>query len=307
MKTEETNLFCFVKGTIIFSIHQPRYSIFKLFDRMYLVGAGRCIYHGRAENALNYFSSIGYHCEEHNNPADFLLDLSQADSQEPNTSIAITLNEFYTKSSICQSIGEEIAGEKNRPPTKNKDEKFVPEKSRFNDFLYLSQRTLRNSFRDPSLVLLQTAISLILGLLVGLIYLNLDRTVERGIKNRSGAIFFIVTNQVFSNLSALDLFIKERILFVHENLSGYYHVLTYFLSKIICDILPLRTIPALGFSILVYFMMAFQRTAEKFFLFFFCIWLTSICSSALCFVISSTVNNAGNHSLSSSQIYYSSD
>lgn len=269
-----------------------------------MVGAGRCIYHGRAENVLEYFSSIGYQCEEHNNPADFLLDLSQTDrnptsddkdeNSESNTSIAIKLNELYLESSIYQTIQMEIVEEKTRFPMKKvKEEKFVPEKSRLNDFYYLSQRTLRNSFRDPSLVLLQTIISLILGLLVGLIYLNLDRTVDRGIKNRSGAIFFIVTNQVFSNLSALDLFVKERILFVHENLSGYYHVLTYFFSKIICDILPLRTIPAFGFSILVYFMMAFQRTAEKFFLFFFCVWLSAISASALCFFISSTVNNAG--------------
>lgn len=266
-----------------------------------MVGAGRCIYHGRSADVLNYFSSIGYHCEEHNNPADFLLDLSQGDrsqtsddAKDHGSSIAVTLNEFYVKSSIAQSIEREILEEKNRLRVKMKNELLIQDKSRLRDFLYLSQRTFRNVYRDPSLVLLQTVISLILGLLVGLIYLNLDRTIERGIKNRSGAIFFIVTNQVFSNLSALDLFIKERALFIHENLSGYYHVLTYFFSKIVCDILPLRTVPALGLSLLTYFMMAFQRTAEKFFLFFFCIWFTAVCASALCFLISSTVNNAGN-------------
>jgi ATP-binding cassette subfamily G (WHITE) protein 2 len=133
-----------------------------------------------------------------------------------------------------------------------------------------------------------------LAILVGLIYLNINDTIDTGVKNRSGAIFFIVTNQVFSNLSALDLFIKERILFVHENVSGYYHVLTFFLSKIICDIIPLRTIPAIVFSIIVYFMMGFQRSVEKFFIFFFGVWITSICSSSLCFFVSATVQNFGN-------------
>ncbi|CAF4632889.1 unnamed protein product, partial [Rotaria socialis] len=32
--------------TIVFSIHQPRYSIFKLFDTLFLLSAGRCTYHG---------------------------------------------------------------------------------------------------------------------------------------------------------------------------------------------------------------------------------------------------------------------
>jgi ATP-binding cassette subfamily G (WHITE) protein 2 len=175
----------------------------------------------------------------------------------------------------------------------NKEIIELTKKSRLNDMFYLSQRTLRNSFRNPSLVILQTCTSLLVALIIGLIYLNIDRTIDIGVKNRNGAIFFIVTNQVFSNLSALELFIKERVLFVHENVSGYYHVSTYFISKIICDILPLRTIPAIGFSIVVYFMMGFQRIVDKFFIFFFCIWILPITASSLCFLVSATVNDFG--------------
>jgi ABC-2 type transporter len=45
--------------TIIFSIHQPRYSIFKLFDRLTLLAAGRTVYHGPASEALSFFKSLG--------------------------------------------------------------------------------------------------------------------------------------------------------------------------------------------------------------------------------------------------------
>lgn len=45
--------------TIIFSIHQPRYSIFKLFDSLTLLALGKVLYHGPAKQALEYFSSIG--------------------------------------------------------------------------------------------------------------------------------------------------------------------------------------------------------------------------------------------------------
>lgn len=45
--------------TIIFSIHQPRYSIFKLFDSLTLLAAGRLMFHGPAQEALDYFQSIG--------------------------------------------------------------------------------------------------------------------------------------------------------------------------------------------------------------------------------------------------------
>ena len=45
--------------TIIFSIHQPRYAIFKVFDRLTLLAAGRTVFHGPATEALGYFKSIG--------------------------------------------------------------------------------------------------------------------------------------------------------------------------------------------------------------------------------------------------------
>ena len=45
--------------TIIFSIHQPRYSIFKLFDSLTLLASGRLMFHGPAREALGYFASIG--------------------------------------------------------------------------------------------------------------------------------------------------------------------------------------------------------------------------------------------------------
>ena len=48
-----------MRRTIIFSIHQPRYAIFKLFDRITLLGKGQTIYHGPASQALNFFEDHG--------------------------------------------------------------------------------------------------------------------------------------------------------------------------------------------------------------------------------------------------------
>lgn len=48
--------------TIIFSIHQPRYSIFKHFDQLMLLSEGKTIYHGPAKEALGYFRDIGWSC-----------------------------------------------------------------------------------------------------------------------------------------------------------------------------------------------------------------------------------------------------
>ena len=47
------------KSIIIMSIHQPRYSIFKLVDRLTLLSQGNMVYHGDATQALQYFNELG--------------------------------------------------------------------------------------------------------------------------------------------------------------------------------------------------------------------------------------------------------
>lgn len=45
--------------TVIFSIHQPRYSIFRLFDHLTLMHKGEVVYAGAAPSTLEYFTNMG--------------------------------------------------------------------------------------------------------------------------------------------------------------------------------------------------------------------------------------------------------
>lgn len=47
--------------TVIFSIHQPRYSIFRLFDHLTLMHKGEVVYAGAAAHTLEYFTNLGRH------------------------------------------------------------------------------------------------------------------------------------------------------------------------------------------------------------------------------------------------------
>ena len=62
--------------TVITVIHQPRYSIFSMFDQVLLLGVGgRTVYLGPATAALPYFGSIGFEMPANENPADFYMDI----------------------------------------------------------------------------------------------------------------------------------------------------------------------------------------------------------------------------------------
>jgi len=67
--------------TVVASIHQPRSSIFALFDQLYLISEGKCMFAGPASDAVAYFAQMGsqFACPAHFNPADWFLDLTSPD------------------------------------------------------------------------------------------------------------------------------------------------------------------------------------------------------------------------------------
>uniref|UniRef100_A0A8B9R889 Broad substrate specificity ATP-binding cassette transporter ABCG2 n=1 Tax=Astyanax mexicanus TaxID=7994 RepID=A0A8B9R889_ASTMX len=299
--------------TIIMSIHQPRYSIYRLFDSLTLLVSGRLVYHGPAQNALDYFSNIGYACEAHNNPADFFLDVINGDSiavtmaklqnaegifgiethdllsksGDRRQSIEARLVEEYKNSSYAQDTNTELAriiqGKEYSIRPKSR---VITYNSGFcHQFNWVLKRTFRNLMLNPQTSVAQLGVTVFLALIVGAIFYKVKDN-QSGIQNRFGALFFITTNQCFSTLSAAELFITERKLFIHEYTSGYYRVSVYFLTKILSDIITLRTIPAILFTCVSYFMIGFKPTAAAFFIFMFTVTLVSYTATAMTMAIS---------------------
>lgn len=301
--------------TIIFSIHQPRYSIYRLFDNLVLLSLGEVVYHGPADESLQFFQSVGYKCEEHNNPPDFFLDVINGDpgattsdiqkiisttdmetsSQGGEETMHGKLVDAYQKSpwkqklaSVLNPICEEHSKrERHRNVSRLPPVEFAT--NPFTQFLYCSQRTLRNLLRNPAVSVLQVLTMVIFAVVVGAIYWQIDNSCKSGLQNRTGAFFFIIMNMVFGNLSAVELFIKNRAIFLHENVSGFYRVSAYFISTVLCDVIPMRFLPTLAFSAVVYFMLGFINAFDKFCIFFLGLFLVSLAASAISFCISALV------------------
>uniref|UniRef100_A0AAX7SFS9 Broad substrate specificity ATP-binding cassette transporter ABCG2 n=1 Tax=Astatotilapia calliptera TaxID=8154 RepID=A0AAX7SFS9_ASTCA len=292
--------------TIIMSIHQPRYSIYRLFDTLTLLVGGKMVYHGPAPNALDYFANIGYACEAHNNPADFFLDVINGDF----TATAMTKVhgsegnlDFKELSSSRQSIEERLVDEYRNSGyssnTRAELERIVKDKrcgslpksrtitynsSFFHQLRWVLHRTFQNLMLNPQTSVAQLGVNVFLALIVGAIFFGVKDD-QSGIQNRMGALFFITTNQCFSTVSAAELFITERKLFVHEYISGYYRVSVYFLSKILSDI-ALRTVTSVIFSCVVYFLIGLKSTAEAFFVFMLTVTLVAYTATAMTMAIS---------------------
>lgn len=69
--------------TVLMVIHQPRYSLFTMFNDVLLLGkGGRTVYLGPSIDAVGYFESLGFPCPGTENPADFVLDVIGGDVQQ---------------------------------------------------------------------------------------------------------------------------------------------------------------------------------------------------------------------------------
>ncbi|KAK7739860.1 FAD-dependent urate hydroxylase [Cytospora paraplurivora] len=151
-------------------------------------------------------------------------------------------------------------------------------------FVILSQRTWKNLYRNPLLMLTHYAIAILLGVLSGYLFYGLTSDIP-GFQNRLGLFFFVLALFGFSTLTSLNVFSAERLLFTRERANGYYSPITYFASKVLFDIIPLRIIPPILMGIIIYPMTGLKADAAHFFVFLLVLVLFNLAAASICLFI----------------------
>ncbi|KAM4807518.1 broad substrate specificity ATP-binding cassette transporter ABCG2-like [Urocitellus parryii] len=218
--------------TIIFTIHQPRYSIFKLFDSLTLLASGKLMYHGPAQEALEYFKLAGYQCEPYNNPGYFFVDVLKRDfsavvlnrkeeDSEANgvkqiskreKPVVDTLAEFYTNSSFYRNT-KAILQELSDGQKRSSGFKEITHVTSFcYQFRWILWRASKNLLGFPRVTIPQMFAKFILGLVGGTTFLMLkDDCTE--VQNRAWALYVLIVFQCFSSVTAGEIFELQKKLF----------------------------------------------------------------------------------------------
>jgi ABC-type multidrug transport system ATPase subunit/ABC-type multidrug transport system permease subunit len=163
-------------------------------------------------------------------------------------------------------------------------------------FVILSQRTWRNLYRNPMLMLTHYAIAILLAVLSGFLFYGLTDDIA-GFQNRLGLFFFVLALFGFSTLSSLNVFATERPVFVKERANGYYSPITYFVAKVIFDIVPLRILPPIIMGSILYPMTGLVPDATHFFKFILVLVLFNLAAAAICLFIGIVCKDSGVASL----------
>ncbi|TMW61229.1 hypothetical protein Poli38472_013692 [Pythium oligandrum] len=241
--------------TVIATIHQPSSEIFTLFDKLYLVSDGSAAYHGKASESVQYFASLGYQCPSFMNPSDYfmrqLVVMDKATDQAGVERIERLKLEWKKRSH--EAVGQ-IVPQSEIVASKNDDTDYDGSRlGMAGQMLVLARRNVLRFYRDPMALRISAFVSVFIALIVGLIFLQLDRN-QKGIQNFAGAFFFITVNELFNAANPAFLSVPLEIPIIErEYNTGLYRLLSWYISKNISE-LPTQIILPVLFFVPTYFL-----------------------------------------------------
>ncbi|KAG0340433.1 bifunctional tryptophan synthase trp1 [Podila humilis] len=277
--------------TIVISIHQPRSEIFKLLSesdgQMVLLSRGDVVYSGPVRSVLPWIEAVGLgSCPTGVNPFDYLLDLSMIDfaseSMEKSTAVrrealvrawaererSSTMVNSPTDVPLLSSSGGE--GSKNigsTPTFVSLAVDIIPKgvgPSLWSQIRVLTARGWTNQRRDSIVIWGCLAECILIGVVVGAIFFQMDRD-EASVRSRTSLVYAVGAVQTYLMLMIMIYRLSQDIMvYDRERMDRWYGPLPHLVSGVFFSCGLNILYPAV-FSVLVYYMTGLRTDAANHF------------------------------------------
>nr|XP_032514996.1 dnaJ homolog subfamily C member 10-like [Danaus plexippus plexippus] len=273
-----------VGRTIICTIHQPSATIYKMFDQVYVLAEGQCVYQGPSSHTVPHLASLGLVCPKYHNPADYILELANGEHGQ--------LNELLTANCVPEKLNERIPELpiENRPALSNEKMTIVINRPyEFYKFKVLFKRCVVQQCRDWTVVPLRMVIHVIIGIMLGLFFNNVGNDASRTLSNL-GFLIISPTYLCYTSLiPAVLRFPDELPVLKKEHFNNWYNLKTYYIAVLVTNT-PIQICYSLIYSIPAYLLSGQPIELHRFAMFVLILSNVSLIADTIGIFIGSCVN-----------------
>jgi hypothetical protein len=91
-----------------------------MFDHVYVLAEGHCVYQGSVSNSVNFLSQQGFQCPQFHNPADYMLEVANGEYGNFTYQLAkAAIGEQWRRSTTTMYIRDEYENENEASSDKN--------------------------------------------------------------------------------------------------------------------------------------------------------------------------------------------
>lgn len=265
---------------VICTVHQLSALLFEMFDSLYAVADGHCIYSGPISSFLPHFSSLGISCPPYHNPADFLIEVAIGDYGITVDKLAIAAAKIWEDRKIISTSHKSMTINVQDPPP--------PSSAGFLAQCYLLyKRQLMCLKRDYSLMLIRLLCHLMIGVIFGYLYMGSGYRANGVLANYVylyGSLLLIV----YTGKMAVTLtFPLEMQILTREHFNRWFRLAPYYISLLLVEI-PFQAACASTYLTVSYWLTGQPIETHRVFLFMVVSITASLTAQAWGFFIGAT-------------------
>ncbi|XP_067009787.1 ATP-binding cassette sub-family G member 1 isoform X2 [Anabrus simplex] len=286
--------------TIVCTIHQPSATLFEMFDHLYALSEGQCVYQGSVKGLVPFLGERGLPCPPYHNPADFLLEVLIGEHGDTQGLVTVMENgkcqdwrrrptdraSLPFTVSMANGLRTPVFSPK-MPPTPQLERplplrRFTSQypTTFLTQFAILIKRTFLINLRDSFLIKSRLSMHLVIGLVIGMLYYNIGNDAAY-VKDNFGFLYFCIMFLQFTAFSSKILtFPLELPILIREYFNRWYSLKSYYLALTVADA-PVQLLCTLCYVLVSYFLTSQPRELYRLTLFLVVCLLVGLVSQSI--------------------------